>query len=58
MESTPSERVSWALDRELMCFLGYRWGFLQIRGIMLGIPRIRIISFGLYWGTLFWETTR
>ena len=34
------------------------WGFPQIRGTILGVPIIRTIVFwGLYWGSLFWETT-
>ena len=29
------------------------WGFLIIRGTILGVPIIRIIVYwGLYWGTL------
>ena len=36
-----------------------KWGFPKIRGTFLGVPIIRtIIYWGLYWGTLFWETTK
>ena len=38
---------------------GLKWGFLKIRGTFLGVPIIRtLVCLGLYWGPLFWETTK
>ena len=32
-----------------------KWGFPKIEGAVLGVPIVRTI---VYWGSLFWETTK
>ena len=45
---------------KLVVYRGFRGsGFPKIKGTILGVLIIRVIIFwGLYWGPLFWETTK
>ena len=46
-------------EGKVIAFVRAVWYFPKIEGTLFGVPILRIkISLGLYWGPLFWETTK